>query len=101
MSNSSKRYNQEFKDEAIRLAERIGVPRASNELGVTAKSLHEWIKKLSPDSRARAVSSGKSAQELESENRKLRKENEYLKMINDVLKKSTAIFSKDQIKDSK
>lgn len=101
MSNSQKRYTKEFKEEAIKLAERVGVPKAALELGVTPKSIHDWIKKLSPKSAPKVAASTKSTQELEAEIRKLRKENEYLTKINDVLKKSTAIFSSDLMKGSK
>ena len=101
MSNLSKRYSPEFKEEAIRLAERIGIPKAAAELGVTPKSISNWIEKFSPKSSKKVAASGKSMQEMEAEIRKLRKENEYLTKINDVLKKSTAIFSADQIKGSK
>jgi len=101
MSNYSKRYTLEFKQEAIKLAERIGAVKASTELGVTPKSIHDWIRKLSPGSQNKVSTSSKTTQELEAEVRRLRKENEYLNKINDVLKKSTAIFSSDQIKGSK
>ena len=101
MSKPSKHYSPEFKEEAIKLAEKIGIPKAAAELGVAPKSISNWIAKLSPQSKSKVSASGKSVQELEAEVRKLRKENEYLNKINDVLKKSTAIFSADQIKGSK
>jgi len=101
MSKYGKRYPLEFKREAIKLAEKVGVPKAAAELGVTTHSISAWIKKLSPDSQSKVSMSGKSVQELETENRRLRKENEYIKKINEVLKKSTAIFSSDHIKNSK
>ncbi len=101
MTNNTKRYSLEFKQEAIKLASKIGVPKAASELGVTSKSIHDWIRKFNPDLKTETSKATKSVQELEAENRRLRKENEYLNKINDVLKKSTAIFSSDQIKGSK
>ena len=92
MSNSTTRYSREFKEEAIQLAENIGPSKAASELGVTRKSIDDRIKKLSPESRAKASASGKTVQELEAENRRLRKENEYLNKINDVLKKALRSF---------
>lgn len=62
-------------------------------MGVTTKSIRYWIKKLNPKSLNKASESGKTMQELESENRRLRKKIEYINKINEVLKKSTAIFS--------
>src|SRR6056297_2791775 len=101
MTNNNKRYSLEFKEEAIKLARKIGVPKAASELSVTSKSIHDWIKKFAPEAKPEVSKSTSTVQELEAENRRLRKENEYLNKINDVLKKSTAIFSSDQIKDSK
>jgi transposase len=101
VSNFSKRYTKEFKLQAIKLAEKVGASKAAAELGVAPKSISDWIKKFKPESQEEVMASGKSVQVLEAENRRLRKENEYLNTINDVLKKSTAIFSKDQIKGLK
>ena len=98
MSRVGKSYNREFKLEAIKLAESVGVTKASEELGVSKKSLQNWLNgKSLGDSKTTSKSS--SVSELEAENRRLKKENKNLKIINEVLKKSTAIFSKDQIGD--
>lgn len=91
---SRKSYTEEFKKEALRLVESIGVTKASAELGVTPKTLRTWS-----EGEIRSKPSGMKVSELELENRRLKKENKNLRLINDVLKKSTAIFSKDQIGD--
>ena len=98
MSKKVKRYSEEFKLEAVKLAERVGIPRAAAELGVTHKSISNWIAKLNPESGPKAAKSNKSFQELEAENRRLLEEIGYIKRINEVLKKSAAIFSADQIR---
>jgi len=39
---SRKQYPQEFKDEALALAEKIGVPKAAKELGLHESQLYGW-----------------------------------------------------------
>jgi transposase len=89
-------FSEEFKREAIELAEKIGVSKAEKELEIGESSIRAWRQKLT-NSKLQSVSQKKSYQDLERENRQLSKEIGYLKEINKVLKKSTAIFSNDQI----
>lgn len=98
MSGRRSRYSREFKIEAIKLIERIGIIQASKEFGVSNKSLYSW-KKCFSFSGEKIESKASSFSDLELENRLLRKENKNLRMIAEVLKKSTAIFSRDQIGD--
>ena len=39
---SRKQYPQEFKDEALALAQKIGVPKAAKELGLHDSQLYGW-----------------------------------------------------------
>jgi transposase len=98
MSKVGKGYSREFKLEAIKLAESIGAAKASEELGVTRKSIQNWMNGKSL-SKPKSLSQTSDVSELEAEVRRLKKENKNLKLINEVLKKSTAIFSKDQLGD--
>jgi transposase len=97
---SRKRYTKEFKLEAVKLSESIGINKASQELGVTAKSLRTWSNR-EPSDRSSKTGSSKNLSDLEAELREVKKENKRLKQINEVLKKSTAIFSKDHFGDLK
>ena len=99
MSERRKRrhYSKEFKIEAVRLAENIGVLKAAAELGVAKKSIQNWMNGISMGENSK--SRKPTVEELESELRKAKKELKSVKMINEVLKKSTAIFSKGQIGD--
>ena len=86
-----KRYTPEFKAEAVRLAQTSGRPirETAAHLGVTAKSLHEWIEALRP---APAESlTGDERAELEA----LRRENAQLRRERDILKKATAFFARE------
>lgn len=87
-------YNQEFKSEAVQLADKKGINKAAADLGIKPATLRRWkFETVNPRSA--------NLEESEKENARLRKENEYLKKINDVLKKSHAIFSQDHIPGSK
>lgn len=89
-------FPKEFKSEAVELIEKIGIPRASEELDVDQATLRAWRKKAKAPELSSADGK-KSYADLEREVRRLRKENGYIKEINKVLKKSTAIFSRDHM----
>ena len=86
-----KRYSEEFKKEAVRLALEGGMShsRVARDLGVNINSLAGWIK------RAKATRSGEVGDTLEQENRRLRRENERLTEERGILKKAVGIFSKE------
>lgn len=86
-----KRYTPEFKAEAVRLAQTSEqtVATVAQQLGVTAKSLHEWIAQLRPA--ARPALTGDERSELQ----RLRRENVELRMERDILKKATALFARE------
>lgn len=95
-------YSQEFKVEAVNLASEKGFKQAGEDLGVHSTTIRDWAKKLQKGPQNSSVkSSTKTYEELEKENKKLKKELQYMEDINKVLKKSTAIFSSDQLKNSK
>lgn len=95
-----KTYTEEFKREAVARSKAIGVTKTCEELGVVSSLLYNWKNKYD-DSLPGKSSKKPSYDELEKENRRLKKELGYMEEINKVLKKSTAIFSSDQIKNSK
>ena len=86
-----KRYTPEFKAEAVRLAQTSEqtVAAVAQQLGVTAKSLHEWIAQLRPASQPPLT--GDERSELQ----RLRRENVELRMERDILKKATAFFARE------
>ena len=93
MGTKRRVYSEEFKSEAIEMADKIGISQAGKELGINPNNINRWKSSSSPKS----AKHQKSLAELEKECRQLQKENGYLRKINEVLKKSTAIFSSDQI----
>ncbi len=84
-----KRYTEEFKAEAVRLALESELSRSqvARDLGVNLNSLSAWIKKALQEG-------GAAAETVEQENRRLRRENARLAQERDILKKALAIFSK-------
>jgi transposase len=86
-----KRYTPEFKAEAVRLVQTSDQPitAIAAHLGVTAKSLHDWINELRPDPPERLT------QDERSELQALRRDNAQLRMERDILKKATAFFARE------
>ncbi len=100
MEGKTKRntYSDEFRAEAVEMANRDGFTKAGKELGIHPTTIRNWSKKLQgPSSPISSTSKIKTYEDLEKENKRLQKELGYLKEINKVLKKSTAIFSSDQM----
>ena len=90
---SNRKYDAEFKSEAVRLVveEGLKVREVERNLGITHGVLKDWVQKHrdrnDPDRAVLAVT--------EAELKQLRKENEQLRRERDILKKAVAIFSTD------
>jgi len=84
------RYTAEFKAEALRVVEQSSEPirKIAADVGVTAKTLHQWIKARRPEPRELLT------EDERSELQRLRQENRRLQMERDILKKATAFFAK-------
>lgn len=100
-TKKNRTFTEEFKQEAVNLARKIGNSEAARQLGINETNIRSWKKKQGPQAGPVLKSNVKSYHELEKENKKLQKEIGYLKEINKVLKKSTAIFSSDLLRNSK
>ena len=89
-----RKYSEEFKSEAVRLASRpeVAVITVAQELGVHESILRRWIKEFSA-SPVRQVKADTS--ELAREVVRLRKENARIKMERDIIKKALGYFAKD------
>lgn len=95
----SRQYTNEFKVEAVRLAESVVGCEAARRLDIPDSSIWNWIKlsragKLVAD----GVTVGavkRSANELESENARLRRELANAKLDLEIVKKAAAYFAKE------
>jgi len=94
MSNMGKRYSPEFKREAVKLCEEKGVYYVHEELGVSTKSLYEWIEK----SQSTGDSSISSSQELIMQIKTQAQEIARLKEERDILKKAAIFFANEEKK---
>jgi len=86
-----KPYSEEFKREAIKLAENIGATAAAAELGIHTSQLYAWRSKLK-----REESTSEAEKKLLAENAKLKRELLEQKEENLFLKKASAYFAKHQ-----
>ena len=89
---SNQRYSPEFKDEAVRQIVERGYPvtEVSERLGVSAHSLHKWVKAIKPsksDEQASELNNAKK--EILKLRAQLRRTEEEL----DILKKAARYFA--------
>ena len=87
-----KRYANEFKLEAVKLAEGGDVPVAqvARDLGVSQTVLRRWMKRY-----GERANGGRLTPEEHEELIHLRRENKRVTMERDILKKAVGIFSKE------
>jgi transposase len=86
-----RRHSNEFKMEAVRLAERREIPvsQAAQELGICESLLHKWIKQFGKGSDGVRVSADEHEELI-----RLRRELRIVKEERDILKKATAFFAR-------
>lgn len=87
-----KQYTKEFKLEAVKLAEKIGVARAAQDLGVIDNLLFRWRKAAETEGTDAFRGNGRLT-ERDEELRKLRHELKTVKMEREILKKATSFFA--------
>ena len=86
-------YSKEFKQEALRLSDEIGVKKAAAQLGIPYFTLADWRRSRTPRSKEEVVL---SEAELRARNRELERENAELRQANDILKDALGFFAKDR-----
>jgi len=90
-----KAYSEEYRREAVRLAEAGPKPLAqiARELGIHLETLRSWRRRA--QAAGEDMSPGGVVPSLEEENRRLRRENTRLQEEREILKKATAFFARD------
>jgi transposase len=88
-----RKFTAEYKMEAIKLAEAVGVPKAAKQLDIDTKSLYWWIRQakvgpLKPSGPANLTTEQQRIRELE-------RELAIARMERDLLKKAAAYFAKE------
>jgi transposase len=95
-ARSKARYTEEYKQEALELWRNSGrsAAKVAAELGIRAPLLYRWAHlQREPKVSQSECKFGRSVEELEAENRRLRAENAKLLEQREVLKKSLGILS--------
>ena len=91
-SRPRKKFSKEFKIEALKLAEEVGVPRASADLDVGESLLYRWRKSAAREGADAFRGNGRLTAEAE-ELRRLRQEVKILKQEREILKRATVFFA--------
>jgi len=91
-----KRFDKEFKIEAVRLASEPGNTQTEIErdLGISQGIISRWKRELRKDGDQAFPGKGRLKPD-DDELRRLKRENERLRQERDILKKAVAIFSED------
>ena len=90
------KYDKEFKEEAVKLSDEIGVKQAAAQLGILYYSLAEWRQKRKAFGDHAFVGSGIRRDAPLSENERLMKEITELQKANEILKDALGFFAKDR-----
>lgn len=92
MARKIRRYDPEFKREAVRLYETTDktMAQVERELGITPYLLSKWVKQFREDDEKAFPGKGNPRDE---EIHRLKREIEILKQERDILKKTVGIFS--------
>ena len=88
------KYAREFKEEALKLSDEIGVRNASAQLGLPYYTLADW-RSQRKQAEARPPM---SKTEQDARIRELERENGELKKANEILKDALGFFAKDRKK---
>ena len=85
------RYTDEYKSEALILAEKVGVGAAAKELGLHESQLYAWRNKAK-----QRETSSEAEQRLQTENARLKRQLAQQQEELAILKKAAAYFAKNQ-----
>ena len=88
-------YTAEFKEQAVKHAQAVGIVAAAKELGLVEQTLRNWVKAGQAGKLVGAGAKPVTPEQMELS--RLRAENARLKMHVDILKKATAYFAKDAL----
>jgi transposase len=91
-----KKYSKEFKTEALKLSDEIGVKKAAAQLGLQYYTIADWRKNRKATEAALKPILTDDA--LRKRNSELEHENAELKRANDILKDALGFFAKDRKK---
>jgi len=88
------RYNKDFKEQAIKLSDEMGIKQACAQLGLVYSTLADWRKSYNRDRILKEKTS--EGTPLTEREKKLMKENAELREANDILKEAFRFFVNDR-----
>lgn len=88
-------FTAEFKEQAVKHAQAVGIVVAAKELGLVEQTLRNWVKATEAGKLVGAGAKPVTPEQMELS--RLRAENARLKMHVEILKKATAYFAKDAL----
>lgn len=94
-------YDREFKEEAVRLSDEVGVKTAAEQLGISYYTLSGWRRAKNRYGENAYVGSGNRHVPNNAKDRRiqdLEKENRDLKRANDILKDALGFFAESRKK---
>jgi transposase len=93
MAETRRKFDQDFKEGAVRLVRETGKPiaRVARDLGICSGTLENWVTM----DRRRRGGDGRLSESEREELARLRRECAELRMERDVLKRSVALWVKD------
>ena len=91
----SKKYNKEFKLNAVDLVlrKKLSCAQVSQDLGIGLSTLKDWVKDVEIHGVTQAFPGSGNLRIEDEERRKFKREIEVLRRERDILKKALAIFS--------
>ena len=94
MAETRRKFDQDFKEGAVRLVRETGKPIAqvARDLGINPGTLENWVAK---DRRQREGGDGRLSEDERAELVRLRRQVAELRMERDVLKRSVALWVQD------
>ena len=94
-------YEKEFREEAVKLSDEIGVGNAAKQLGIPYYTLAEWRRSRSKYGSQAFVGSGHKREVGDEKDRRIReleKENAELARANEILQEALGFFAKNRKK---
>lgn len=92
------KYSKEFKEEALKLSDEIGLKKASQQLGIQYYTLSDWRTKRNAAAKAKKYQMTDDEAKLRITELERENENAELRKANDILKDALGFFAKDRKK---
>ena len=86
------KYSKEFKEEALKLSDEIGLKKAAQQLGIQYYTLSDWRSKRNAAAKAKKYQM--TDEKLKQRNLELERENAELRKANDILKDALGFSQK-------